>query len=133
MNHQTHTSQNPGSENTGSHGVDRRAAQVLTLVRPAEPTGTIADSTLPRRLDVHQIDAVVAEVRNRTTPGGPTVVDASLVEMIDLPSLRSLAEVTTECNLQFLRPSVAFRATADYTGTDLGLDLRALAPLAEAA
>lgn len=132
MKCQTHTSQNP-RQNSASPSPDNRMAQVLTLVRPAETTGTIADSTLPRRLDVHQIDAVATELRSLATHAGPAVVDASLVEMIDLPSLRSIAEVTAECNIQFVRPSVAFRATAEYTGTDLGLALPALAPLVEAA
>ena len=128
MNHQTHASHNPGTQNPGS-----QISPVLTLVRPAETTGTVADVTFPRRLDVHQIDTVRAELRNRATLAAPTVVDASLVEMIDLAALQSIAELAAECNLRFVRPSVAFRATADYTGTDLGLAMPALAPLAEAA
>lgn len=84
------------------------------------PTRTSSPSTstvsLPRRFDVHEIDAVVTAVRSASSE--LIVLDGSSVEMIDLAAVETLARLATEADLTFASTSVALLATLQFTGHD---------------
>lgn len=73
--------------------------------------------TLPARFDVHQIDAVIAEIDANSTTGDLMIV-ASFVEMIDHDAIEATTAKLAELNLrgvtvEIISPSVALRVTLD--------------------
>lgn len=93
----------------------------------------VLNYTLPVRFDVHQIDRVGAEL-DELSHHHAVEVDGSQVEMIDLSALETLGRLAADRpSLRIVQPSVALRATADYTGHRRVSAAFSLAPLAGAA
>ncbi|MEM9040180.1 MAG: hypothetical protein AAGD33_09835 [Actinomycetota bacterium] len=93
-----------------------------------------ATMELPRRIDVHRIDALVAKLVELAEPTGRVIADAHCVEMIDLAALKAMERLTAEVSLRLADASVALAVTADVTGHErVAAACTPVAPFPEAA
>jgi hypothetical protein len=100
----------------------------------ASRRGSSTGYSLPRRFDVHQVERVRTELGGLAHSGATVGVDGSMVEMIDLAALAALhGLVTDHTGIRLERPSVALRATIDFTGHDRVAAALSLDSLSEAA
>lgn len=104
-------------DNSTTNELEHRStatSNTLDVVAPVVPIHRIV--RLPQRFDVHQVDAVLDELRSHTESSTTADIDGSLVEMIDLAALRSLEAAIADQQIRIVEPSVALRMTAEYTG-----------------
>lgn len=74
------------------------------------------DLALPRRIDVHRVDALIDELTTAAWRTELVEVDGSAVEMIDHAGLAALDRFSADAGLVVRDPSVALAKTAEYTG-----------------
>lgn len=95
------------------------ATNNVTLINRDEPVdprfGPTSQVTLPRRIDVHRVDALLAELSDAAACTPLVEVDGSGVEMIDLAGLAALERFANDAPLVVRNASVAIAKTAEYT------------------
>lgn len=74
--------------------------------------------TLPRRFDIHEASQLNALLGGAGALGQQTVVDGSLVEMIDLAAIEALTNIAMTGELAIEAPSVALEATIRYAADE---------------
>ncbi len=107
-----------------------QASQASQTSQSSQASFTGRTNVLPSRFDVHQVDAFIAQIDQRSSE---IFIDGSTVEMIDLAGVRALESIAhTHPAMQIVNASVALHATLVHTGF-AGLAARCETALLQAA